>query len=213
MVVHGRRSEAGAATTAIVIAVSVLLLGVAFFYTQRVAKAEDQGGTLQVGADAAALAGAYQTIDDSPDWLSGLVNGGALPAGGAGQGAAGGYATRNGGSLVGYHYSASQDRIEVQVRSKAVLESGSREVAVATASIGKRLAACVLPQAPVATPTPTATATPSPTATPTKAPSFSGVATCGELTVPVKVDPNTRKVTITISASEIKALFTASLSA
>jgi hypothetical protein len=39
------------------------------------------------------------------------------------------------------------------------------------------------------------------------------VATCGELTVPVKVDPNTRKVTITISASEIKALFTASLSA
>ena len=206
-----RSREAGAATTAIVIAVSVLLLGVAFFYTQRVAKAEDQGSTLQVGADAAALAGAYQTIDNAPGWLADLVNGGALPAGGSGQGAASDFAIRNGGSLVGYHYAASVDRIEVQVKSKGVLESGSREVSVAAARIGKRVAACVLPANPA--PTSTSTSQPGEEAAPTKAPSVTGVATCGEVKVPVKVDPDSGKVTITLTDTQIRALFTASLAA
>lgn len=117
----------------------------------------------------------------------------AAPCGqGSGQGAASGFAIHNGGSLVGYHYAASVDRIEVQVKSKGVLESGSREVSVAAARIGKRVAACVLPANPVLLPA--STSQPGEEAAPTKAPSVTGVATCGEVKVPVKVDPDSGKV-------------------
>jgi len=67
-----------------------------------------------------------------------------------------------------------QDRIEVTVRSQAVLESGRREDASAVAELGLRLGPCVLPDAPeppepepTPTPTPSSTSTPTPTPTPT----------------------------------------------
>ena len=69
---------------------------------------------------------------------------------------------------------AVQDRIEVTVRSQAVLESGRQESTSAVAELDLPLGPCVLPDAPeppeptpTPTPSPSSTGTPTPTPTPT----------------------------------------------
>ncbi|MFT3875686.1 MAG: hypothetical protein QM708_04595 [Propioniciclava sp.] len=204
--------EAGIATTAIIIMASVLLLALGFWYTQRVAKMEDQAGALQTAADAAALAGAQMIVADSPTLLRRLVNGYGLPAGGEGQSAASTFAARNGASLVHYHYAASTGRLEVRVRSSARLESGRREEASATARVGLRLGACSLPDKPKPKPTPAPTPHPDePPAPPVPPPDYSGNASCGEFTVPVKVDGEDQQVTVQMSDAQIKSHFAPAL--
>lgn len=124
--------------------VAVLLIGFIWLYQLPIVKAEDQRSGLQQAADAAALAGAQQVAKDLPSVLLESIRHGGVPACGLGQSAAQQFAHRNAAELISYCYYPSSDRVKVTIRSLAVLESGSREEAEATASVGRRLGACEL---------------------------------------------------------------------
>lgn len=221
-----RRHEAGQATTAIIIIVALALMALGFAYTGRLAKAEDQGSRIQAAADAAALAGAQSIVTEVPGRIVSAMNSGKLLPSGLGQGAASEFAARNAASIISYTYNPASDRIEVRVRSNAVSERGQREVATATARIGLRIGVCKLPPPPkTPTPPPTtpppplppgATPTPTPSPKPTTPPptSFSGTATCGDLSMPVTLGIPSGKVTsLKISAAALKDRFTPALHA
>lgn len=205
-----RLRERGQATTSIVLVFSLLLLGLGFVYTFRVAKIQDQAGGLTTAADAAALAGAQSIVSDIPGHLVAAMNSGKPLAGNLGLPAAQEFASRNGAQIVYYRYFPAEDRVDVRVRSTTVLETGKQEEATASARVGVSIAACSLPKAPSPTPKPAPSATPTASPAPPPPPpptSYDGMATCGDLKLPVKVSTTTGDVTLKISASALKAMF------
>lgn len=206
--------QAGAATVALILTFSILIVGFAVLYTTRLGATGAQASSLQDAADAAALAGAQQIVSDAPGQVVASIQSGNPWSGGLGQLAASEFASRNGATLVHYQYFPGSDRIEVTVRSNAVLETGSREEARATARLGINIGPCSIPPAP--TPTPVPTFSPSPGASPTPTPSptptsYTTNATCGGLIVPVRMTPGTGVPLLLISAADIKAHFTPAL--
>ena len=166
--------EQGQAARWLVLTVAFLLVALGVTAYSRLVSATDEVSGLQTAADAAALAGAQAIARDAPQAIKDAVrDGGGIPCG-LGRGEAQSFAARNGATVTSYCYYPVQDRIEVTVRSQAVLESGRREDASAVAELGLRLGPCVLPDAPeppepepTPTPTPSSTSTPTPTPTPT----------------------------------------------
>ncbi len=166
--------EQGQAAMWLVLTVAFLLVALGVTAYSRLVSATDEVSGLQTAADAAALAGAQAIARDAPQAIKDAVrDGGGIPCG-LGRGEAQSFAARNGATVTSYCYYPVQDRIEVTVRSQAVLESGRREDASAVAELGLRLGPCVLPDAPeppepepTPTPTPSSTSTPTPTPTPT----------------------------------------------
>ncbi|KYH45603.1 pilus assembly protein TadG-related protein [Branchiibius sp. NY16-3462-2] len=190
-----RSGERGQAVTAVVVAVTLLLLGVGFLAFVKYDKATDQASNLQTAADATALAAAQQIAKDAPSAIiDALLRGRGLS--GLGQDAANDFAGRGGASVISYHYYPDSDRVEVTVQSQRKLESGRQETRSAVARTGMRLGPCRLPDAPTPTPTPTpppapspssstsGAATPSPT-TSTPPPDTDAVATCGDVQIPI----------------------------
>lgn len=221
--------ESGAATLWIVITFSLLLIALAFTYSQRVARAEDEGATLQLAADAAALAGAQSVVADAPALVEAMLNNGGVPLGVTGQPAAAEFAGRNGASVIEYSYASATGRIKVRVRSNKPLVDGRFAETTSHAVTGVGLLACTLPARPsvpsltpasrvapaTVAPEPTGTAEPrasAPTepsalATPPLQETYSGTARCGELTLPVTVNVTTGVVTVPITDQEIRAMF------
>ncbi len=182
-----REDGAVALVTMLLTALLVLSLGAVFFV--QYAKAEDEAGSIQNAADAAALAGAQSVAKDSLGALvSAIRNGHGLQCG-LGQEAASDFATRNDTTLVSYCYSPSQDRIEVTVRSNYVTESGRREERKSRSRLGKELGPCKIPDRPTqpTTPTTTTTTTPDPDdppptpTTPPPPPDVDDTITCGDI--------------------------------
>ena len=170
---NDRHAEAGQAAMWLILTVAFLLVALATTGYSRLVSATDEVSSLQTAADAAALAGAQAIARDAPQAIKDAVrNGGAIPCG-LGRSEAQAFAARNGANVTEYCYYPVQDRIEVTVRSQAVLESGRRESTTSVAELDLRLGPCVLPDAPEPpepTPTPTPTPSPSSTATPTPTP-------------------------------------------
>lgn len=170
----GRRDEAGQAAMWLILTMAFLLVALGTTAYSRLVSATDEVSSLQTAADAAALAGAQAIARDAPQAIKDAVrNGGGIPCG-LGRTEAQAFAARNGATVTGYCYYPVQDRIEVTVRSQAVLESGRQESATSVAELDLRLGPCVLPEAPeppeptpTPTPSPSSTATPTPTPTPT----------------------------------------------
>lgn len=174
----GRRAdgpnESGQAAMWLVLTMAILFLALGVTAYSRLVSATDEVSGLQTAADAAALAGAQAIARDAPQAIKDAVrDGGGIPCG-LGRGEAQNFAARNGATVTSYCYYPVQDRIEVTVRSQAVLESGRRETRSAVAELDLRLGPCVLPDAPeppepepTPTPTPSSSATPTPTPTPT----------------------------------------------
>ena len=170
-------SESGQAAMWLVLTMAILFLALGVTAYSRLVSATDEVSGLQTAADAAALAGAQAIARDAPQAIKDAVrDGGGIPCG-LGRGEAASFAARNGATVTSYCYYPVQDRIEVTVRSQAVLESGRREDASAVAELDLRLGPCVLPDAPeppepepTPTPTPSSTSTATPTPTPTPTP-------------------------------------------
>ncbi|MBL8931207.1 MAG: hypothetical protein JNL54_13885 [Kineosporiaceae bacterium] len=180
-----RADERGqtAAWLTLVVAGGLLALGVTSF--SRLARAEDQAGSIQTSADAAALAGAQLIGKEAPVHLVELLESHRLwPECGWGQGAADDFAARNGSDVVSYCFYPGSGRVEVTVRSRAVAESGRREQATAFARLGVRLGPCLMPTLPTPTPTPPGGPPPGPTPTP---PDVEDEAHCGDVTIPVTI--------------------------
>lgn len=206
-----RRRESGAATTLLVLGLSVLLICFGFWYVQNLAQVEEKGGVLQSAADAAALAGAQSIVSGSPEWVRELVNGNAVLRGGLGQSVANEFARRNNSTLVFYQYHAGQDLIILRIRSMEPLVTGRHEEAEARARVGFRAGACVL-SSELPRPTPTRSWSYPEAGTPTPAPlDYDGLARCGDLTVPVRVSGVNRRVSVSLRDDEIKSLFAPSL--
>jgi hypothetical protein len=171
---HEPGPEAGQAAMWLILTMAFLLVALGTTAYSRLVSATDEVSSLQTAADAAALAGAQAIARDAPQAIKDAVrNGGGIPCG-LGRSEAQAFAARNGANVTGYCYYPVQDRIEVTVRSQAVLESGRQESTSAIAELDLRLGPCVLPDAPeppeptpTPTPTPSSTATPTPTPTPT----------------------------------------------
>jgi hypothetical protein len=155
----------------LILCVAGLLLALGTTAYSRLASATSQATSLRTAADAAALAGAQAIARDAPQAIKDAVrDGGGIPCG-LGRSEAQSFAARNGATVTAYCYYPAQDRIEVTVRSHAVLESGERESTSAVAELDLRLGPCVLPDAPEPPePTPTPTPTPSASTTPTPSP-------------------------------------------
>jgi hypothetical protein len=164
-----RREDGQAVTAAAVIAMLMVVaaaLGMIFTF----GKGTSEMSKIKSGADAAALAGAQQVVNDS--WMK-------IDASlrskkdewncGDGQGRAGRYASRNSTQVTSYCYLPMADRVEVQVVSKFVTETGKPEDARSVAEIGHRLGACVVVTMPSTT-------------------GYYTTATCGDLVVDVYVD-------------------------
>lgn len=168
-----QRAERGQVAMWLILVVSAGLLALGVSAYSRLITSTDQISSLQTAADSAALAGAQSIAKDAPDAIKAAVTGGGSLPCGLGQNAAQSFASRNGTSVTSYCYRPIQDRVEVTVRSKDVLESGQRESTTAVAELGLKLGPCTLPdppeepEEPEPTPTPTGTATPTPTPTPT----------------------------------------------
>lgn len=163
--------EDGQAAMWLVLAMAFLFLGLGVTAYSRLVSATDEVSGLQTAADAAALAGAQAIARDAPQAIKDAVRGGGGIPCGLGRSEAQSFAARNGATVTAYCYYPVQDRIEVTVRSQAVLESGQRESTSAVAELDLRLGPCVLPDAPdPPTPTPTPTPTPSASTTPTPTP-------------------------------------------
>ncbi|MFC6715130.1 pilus assembly protein TadG-related protein [Branchiibius cervicis] len=185
--------EAGVASTAIIVCVTLLLLTLGVVGFVRFDRATDQASGLQNAADSSALAAAQEIARDAPGALAGVLTDGGNLSCGLGQNAAGDFAGRNGADVVSYCYYPVSDRIEVTVRSRDVLESGKREQASAVARTGMRLGPCRLPDRPTPTPTPSPSPTstgPSPSSTPspttsTPPPDSDATASCGDLQIPL----------------------------
>jgi hypothetical protein len=168
------RRERGQAAMWLVLTMAFLFLALGVTAYSRLVSATDEVSGLQSAADAAALAGAQSIARDAPEAIKDAVRtGGGIPCG-LGRSEAQDFAARNGATVTEYCYFPVQDRIEVTVRSQAVLESGQRESTSAVAELDLRLGPCVLPDAPeppdptpTPTPTPSSTVTPTPTPTPT----------------------------------------------
>lgn len=183
----------------------------------RLSKATDEASGLQAAADASALAGAQDVLTNAPgQFVSALMNGRGLPCG-LGQDKATTFAERNDASLVRYCYYPADDRIEVTVRSKDVLESGEREERTASAKIGLKLGPCTTPPEP--TPSTTSTTTsPSPTSSssspssststtpPPPPPDVTGTMSCGDLDIPVTWPGDGGDMKIDFNASLIEDL-------
>lgn len=173
----GRRPEGGQAAMWFILTMAFLFVALGVTAYSRLVSATDEVSSLQTAADAAALAGAQAIARDAPQAIKDAVrNGGGIPCG-LGRGEAQAFAARNGANVTGYCYYPVQDRIEVTVRSQAVLESGRQENASAVSELDLRLGPCVLPDAPeppepepTPTPTPSASSTTTPTPTPTPTP-------------------------------------------
>ena len=125
----GRRDEAGQAAMWLILTMAFLLVALGTTAYSRLVSATDEVSSLQTAADAAALAGAQAIARDAPQAIKDAVrNGGGIPCG-LGRSEAQAFAARNGATVTGYCYYPVQDRIEVTVRSQAVLESGRQESA------------------------------------------------------------------------------------
>lgn len=184
-------AESGQVGTWPVLAVALGILALAVFGFVRLATGVKEAAEIRTAADAAALAGAQAIGSDAPGRIISALNNGSLSLdGGLGQNRAIEFAGRNGSDVTFYRYYPVQDRVEVSVRSQQVTESGQRENASATASVGIRLGPCSYGTPPPPTPTPTPSPTPSPTGTPTPTPAppppdEETTGTCGEL--PIRV--------------------------
>lgn len=184
------RREAGQVGTWPVLVVALLVLALGVTAYTRLSTAVQEEATIQLAADAAALAGAQSIGVDAPGRLVSALNSGQPLPCGLGRDAAADFAGRNGSSVVSYCYHPVSDRVEVTVRSARVTESGARETASATAKVGLRLGPCSFGTPPPPTPTPTPT--PSPTSTPTTPvspppppPDVETSGTCGDLDIDV----------------------------
>jgi hypothetical protein len=144
----GRGPEGGQAAMWFILTMAFLFVALGVTAYSRLVSATDEVSSLQTAADAAALAGAQAIARDAPQAIKDAVsNGGGIPCG-LGRGEAQAFAARNGANVTGYCYYPVQDRIEVTVRSQAVLESGRQENASAVSELDLRLGPCVLPDAP-----------------------------------------------------------------
>lgn len=182
-----RKREAGQVSTALVVVVSVLLLGFAMTFGVRLSQASDEAGDLQQSADAAALAGAQAVLRDAPEELVQAITAGRQIPCGLGQEAAGDFAQRNGASVVSYCYYPANDEVRVRVRSNEVLESGQREEREAVAELGLRLGPCDRPSRPTSSSTTSTSSSSgsSSSTTSTPPPDVEDVLRCGEVDVPV----------------------------
>lgn len=199
------RSDAGQATTAILVTVAVLLLGLGVMLFTRLARAEDQVGQLKAASDAAALAGAQAIVADLPTTIAASIKTSSPLPGGLGQARASEFANRNDATLIAYTYSPLADEVRVTVRSNKVLESGKQETSTSTAQLGLRLGTCK--PAPLPTTTTPSTSTPPP-----KPPDVKTHYQCGQLKVPVTKPGDGGPVDITMSDNELRALFTPAIS-
>lgn len=185
-------AESGQVGTWPVLAVALGILALAVFGFVRLATGVKEAAEIRTAADAAALAGAQAIGSDAPGRIIAALSNGSLSLdGGLGQNRAIEFAGRNGSDVTFYRYYPVQDRVEVTVRSQRVTESGQRENASATASVGIRLGPCSYATPPPPTPTPTPTPTPSPTGTPSSTtpppppPDEQTTGVCGDL--PIRV--------------------------
>lgn len=174
-----------ALVTMLLTALLVLSLGVVYFV--QYAKAEDEAGSIQNAADAAALAGAQSVAKDSLGAIVSAIRNGHGLSCGLGQEAAADFADRNDTTLVSYCYYPNRDRIDVTVRSNFVTESGRREERKAHARLGKKLGPCKIPDRPTPTPSTSSSSTttttdpddPPPTTPPP--PDVDDTITCGDI--------------------------------
>jgi hypothetical protein len=217
--------DRGQITTALVIVVTVLVVGLAMLAT-KLGQATDEKGQVQIAADAAALAAAQRIgQDDLPEMLTAFLGGDphAFGCRGTGREAASDFAQRGGARLTQYCYYSGSGTVEVSVDSLSNSASGSPAKAQAVARVGLALDDCVPPQPPARptqmpttepAPAPPATAstTPPPPATATTPPpDVDGEAHCGEATIRIVFDGESGKIRIDMSGSEIRKLFTPSL--
>ena len=186
----GHEAEAGAAALSIIVVGAVLLLAFSVVVGARLSTATAQASGLQAAADAAALAGAQSIANDAPGQIVSALVGGQVIPGTLGRAKAADFAIRNDATLVSYSYSPSEDRIRVTVRSKDVLESGSREERSAQAKLGMPFVACdpsEEPETPIPAPTPSPSPSPSPSTSPSPPPPVDDVSDtleCGGLDIP-----------------------------
>lgn len=155
------QSESGQVGTWPVLLVALSVLSLGFVLFTRMGSAVDESSSIQLAADAAALAGAQSVGRDAPGQLVSAVRSGRPLSCSLGSGAAADFSRRNGSTVIQYCYYPATDRIHVRVRSNDVTQSGRREEAAATAEVGLRLGPC----SPFTRPTPTVSATPTPTPT------------------------------------------------
>lgn len=140
-----RRDDAGQVVSALVIVVALGLVLVAVRVLLPVARSADLSQRAQAAADAAALAGADQLVDDlRRHWTTPFLDPDDVTrwmACGSGSGRARTYAARNDARLVAYCYVLGTDRIQVRVEGRTSIE-GSRPRAEATAELGVQWSAC-----------------------------------------------------------------------
>lgn len=177
----GHRDE-GLATSAVVVAVSVALIGLLLVAVIPLLAGTEQAGRTQTAADAAALAGARDVRDLVLDDLDRVISDGGIGIGellgpSRGLSAASAYASRNDADLIAYRYDALGDEVRVETRLREVAPNGDRARQEATAALGVELGRCgfdrdqvIVGYEPPPTPTPTPTPTPSPTPTPPPTP-------------------------------------------
>ena len=187
-----RRDESGQAVTAIAIVATLVVLAAALMISTRIAKGSSEVSKIQSGADAAALAGAQDVVNGAPGKIrASLVSKNNEFRCGDGQARAAEFAGRNSTSLTSYCYVPMADRVEAQVVSRFVTETGRPERARAVAELDKRLGACIIVTLPSTT-------------------GYYTTATCGDITVDVYVDSAGDPHLITPEPA-IKAMFTVTL--
>lgn len=187
------RREEGQAVTAVAVVVVLLLVAAALGIVFRFGKVTSEVSKIQSGADAAALAGAQQVVDEAYGKIvASLRSRRSHWACGDGQARARAFAARNATELTRYCYYPLADRVEVTVRSAFVTETGRRESESAVAETGRHLDACIVLTIPGTTT------------------GYETTATCGDVIVRVYVDTS-GNVTLLTTRAEIKRMFRVTL--
>lgn len=195
-----RRSDSGAGPVTVFLVLGVLALVFAAGFTALGAVAGDESSTAQHAADAAALAGAQQVLDDlpdsvrpgfrQPDEIVGLLGGGRCAQ--AGRAAASRLAAANGASLTRYCWNVFGDTVSVSVTLDSTNVSGAPASADAEAATTFEATGCRFPDGFVA-PTRPPTSPPSPGDEPPPPPPpgqpFSTTVDCGFGPVAVRYYP------------------------
>lgn len=188
-----RRShkESGQAVTAIAVVVTLILVWVALHMIKDFGQGNSELSKLKSSADAAALAGAHDSVgfmwgriemslnSKKSEWKCG-----------DGRGSASQYANRNDSRLTSFCYYPGRDRVEATTRTKAVTATGKRESATSVAELGLSLAACT-PDEPLVT-------------------TYSGyyaTATCGDVHVDIYVPPSTTPLKLITPEPVLKKMF------
>lgn len=183
--------ERGQAVTAITMVATLVLVWVALNVIQDFSKGNSELSKLKSSADAAALAGAH----DSVGFMWGRVQASLNSKKnewkcGDGRGSASEFANRNDATLTRFCYTPGRDRVEATTRTKRVTATGDRESATSVAELGIALGACT-PDEPLVETTS----------------GYQATATCGDLQVKIYVPPTTEPLTLITPEPALKAMF------